>query len=350
MITAPVRQATLPKIRRHTDSPVLWIAVLTGSLLLNGVSVLGFQRTLQQIQPAYSTFAPISVSFVSKSSSHNSRSITARPYQTSVKNPPASIRPASSATAPVTSSSVKPSSLQSDGIAYRSALSSRTRSRPTSYIASESASAANSRQPPQDSVSDANAPQNEVDTVQANASTRPESPASTSSTGVSDEVATSGVLLPNVPNVPDPTTSAPKTTADQPMDSLILSQHAVPAQFLAEMKIVAGSGDRSTLAEPQALAKTLTSRSSECLLLPEALRKFNQPVVLNVSLDERGRFSEATPIRVQISSGSDSYDTLAICALQSWQAIPVAAIANAGHRVPARLKVQITLKVVRSTN
>ncbi|MBF2029065.1 MAG: energy transducer TonB [Oscillatoriales cyanobacterium C42_A2020_001] len=352
MITAPVQQPPNLKPRRHTDPPILWIAVLAGSLVINGVGALSFQRALQPMKPVQAAFTPISVSFVSRPSASSA-----------LKRKSTRVKQALAQTTPSTSSnqtsrlSASTTSLARDAISY---ASTKPRSRPSSKVSPKSPSkvtpppAAPFNRQPHDQTSaeeTGSASHSQSESTNVSAPVAPLSP--------SDDPVTSGVLLPSVPNVPDPSRSRPETLANAPTRSFVLDQKPLPTQFLAELKILPESGDRlsnpelsdaseSPVRNQEQLTKTLTSSSSQCLLLPEALREFNQPVVLSVSLDETGRFTKATPVSVQNSSGNNSYDALAVCALKTWRSIPETAIA--GYADPSNLKVQLTLKVVGKAN
>lgn len=347
----PVRQPPNRTTRRHTDSPALWIAVLTGSFVLNGVSALSFQRALQRMQPAHTPFAPIAVSFVSVPASSGAAKKNTTPGKQATV-PKASPQKSSSKSSKASRPSTTTASTGNDGIAYSS---TKTRSRPSPKKPSKPASPTEVSKQPQQDESLTEKP------ISAAPSQTESAPISNPSlTPPTDEVATSGVLLPGVPNVPDPSKSTPDEIAKTPTNSFTLDQKPLPAKFLAELKILPEVSDRSTSQPADAmgempaspsekLTKTLTSNNSECLLLPEALRKFNQPVVLNVPVDATGRLA-TTPVSVQNSSGNDSYDALAICALKTWRAIPKSAIAIAGYNDPSNLKVQLTLKVVGKAN
>ena len=324
--------------------------MLTGSLVINGVGALSFQRALQRMEPVQTAFRPISVSFVSiPSSSGTSKGKSIGVKQALVQTTPSPSNHASQLSTPSTS-------LASDAISY---ASTKPRSRPSSKVSAKSPSkiahspADTLNRQPQDKTSAAAVSASHAQSDSVNVST-PSSPLSPS-----DEPVTSGVLLPGVPNVPDPSKNVSETLSNGPTRSFVLDQKPLPTQFLAELKILPESGERlsnpelsdsseSSVRNPEELTKTLTSSSSQCLLLPEALREFNQPVVLNVSLDETGRFTKATPVSVQNSSGNNSYDALAVCALKTWRSIPEAAIS--GYTDPSNLKVQLTLKVVGKAN
>lgn len=344
-----VRPFALSIHRQHSDSIALWISVLAGSLLLNGFAAVGFQALVQRVELERTEFEAISVDFLdfttpSEAALSGSIAATVPPSAKQRSTlPQTTVTPPSIASQSATPEAAAsyPSSPQSDSTAKSPAA------KPTLQPQS-------SGSPPQPEAIAANSPQPNL--------ASPSLPSNSRSSDA-NPLATTGDRLPGLPSVPNPaqialgSDSQSVSVPDTLPNTLIVSRNPIPSEFLVQVKILPSStlprryhDGRAIGTSPDPAAATLNSKERKrvsyqetgCLLTPEALRGFDQPVTLQISLAPSGQLVDA-PITIR-SGVNDSYNALAICALKTWRFTPTLTLANRSpHNVSSTTEVQVTL-------
>lgn len=342
--------------RKSPESPVLWLILLASSLLLNLVSVLGLGQVFRQMEPVALDFEPIAVEFVASGSPNTAKPSSTQPGRSAPTSPAIAATPQAAPPPTQTTVAAPPAANQKADLAFVERPTPKptpaTQPTPKQTTPPPQPRSQGSRQP---SPSTTTQP-----TVPANTTAQPDSQAqttvaSTTSTATKPGPVESGVLLPGLPAVPDANQNKPPEDSIQGAGTrpVPVSHQALPAKFVVTVKAIAPTSSQLTASASLAIAppsiqgsptKTFTSDASTCLLPPEAVRQFDQPITLQVPLDSTGQIAPQAAISVQVSSGNDSYDNLAICALQSWRFSPASSIeSDQTHPMPSQLTVQVTI-------
>lgn len=324
-MTSSGSQVAIPNLRRHADPPVLWVVVLLGSLLLNGGLLLAFSKYIEQLEPVATQFAPIAVDFLPIASSSSSANL----------NPAAT----SSSQRETTSPTAAPAA------SARPAVPATTRTQSADVAFSPTAKPSPLKRSPATQTADPgiNTAPNATSTLQPNpaAALRQESAAPP----VDDQqVATSGVTLPDFTPPPDPKAnpgnSTPATTATLP-----LNRNTTTPKFGIQVTVLPQAESQTNLTTdtpPTQQTKTLASGEAGCFVVPEALRHFNQPEEFSLTLNETGMVVDAVPTTPD-AIANQSYQQLAICTLKTLsfnpQLLPTAIEPNA-----SKLAVQVILQ------
>jgi len=332
---------------KHVDPPFLWVSVLAGSLLLNGAMTFGFQQYLKQTKPVSPAFTAIAVDFVSpvprnrttpsqgvstpNSSSPPSKSTSPRP---TVAPTPTTATPGnvSLANAPEVARPKKSRVTQSSTQGKVQNRSFQTVTRPTSTTSSSQT------QDPTGAP-----PTNEISTSETAANTT--NSIGHTTTQAEDQVATSGIRLPDFSPPPNPANN-PGDSTEPTTDTFALKQKVTPAKFLLQVQVLEIKGNRPSDAtlvtlQSEPFTKTFVSGEAGCSLTPEIVQNFNQPILFDLSLNTQGQVVDAIP-KASSAGDNPSYQDLARCALQTWTLNP--AIANSSpNSVPRSLSVKVTL-------
>ncbi|MBD2098611.1 hypothetical protein H6F90_26465 [Trichocoleus sp. FACHB-591] len=171
----------------------------------------------------------------------------------------------------------------------------------------------------------------------------------------SEESETESNPLPPAPTVPD---SAPPPTdggLGEAIGQVPVSQDPNPAGFQASLTGVSvpeNVGDIPDYpAEPKVTNQTFFSDASSfgCLLEPESRRYYGELVELRITIDEQGRVSNREgEIEVIKPSASPAYDELAKCVITSWDFTPASNLIkeNEKSEVSSNLNVSITINLI----
>jgi hypothetical protein len=304
-----VRQPTLIQVRRHHDPPFLWGTVVAGSLLLNGILTAGLQSYLQPMTPLPSP-APISVDFLPP----NTPQVTAKNNLVSTT---ANRAPNSSSSTTVSGVAIStrktPPIAQSASISLNHPKVSQSKVIKLTPKKTKIPSSA----PPSPANASADTALAQEPVTASAASTRPEPLVPNQE----NTIATSGIRLPDVPQVPDPTTN-PGTAAPKVATTLPITQTITPPKFLMQVKVLKLGNPQATNPIPDPknlqLTKTFSSGEAGCTLTPAALRDFNQPIRFNLTLNKTGTVAEVLAAPLPDSIARKSYEDLAICTLKTW--------------------------------
>ncbi|MDX2240153.1 MAG: hypothetical protein NW224_05670 [Leptolyngbyaceae cyanobacterium bins.302] len=342
-MTLATRPAKPPTLRKHTDPPGLWLSVFVGSLLLNGILLVSSQRYLHQLEPLPSAFAPISIDFVPSDIQHNPETATRSEIAPATNSSKTISTPSQNQT--TTTSSPNPTQPEAGKISMASAAPRPTQTAtPPTNVKPQAPS-----KPSTSTQAESKAPSNTVTSPQTD-TTSTEVPASVTNEPTppqsTDEVTTSGMLLPGFTEPPDPR-AHPGDTQATPTNSLPLSRSAPISKFLMQVKVFPAASDRPTAASsnpdlPQQ-SKTLSSGESGCLVTPEALHYFNQPLTYTLTLDAQRTVVNAVPVS-PTSNALKSYQDLATCSLKTWTFEPLPRSSAPTQREPNQLVVQIILQ------
>jgi hypothetical protein len=330
--------------RQHADPPWLWGGAAVGSLLINLIGVGVFGRLLlpdsppQTVATAAQT-SPVRVSLYSAK-------LRAKPVSAPRTTVPPKVASQESATGSLASSSSVALSLASAIPAARGH---------SGTVGAAAVVPAHVAETPTQSSYLPTSPSPHRSTLPVGSKTGANLSAQPLNQPQPSGPVQSGLLLPGVPAVPDPRRNHPGEDRrwQQPVQSFA-EQHGLPAQFMAQIQVVAANPAEATaeLVENQVSApmldaavdgenspglsgeeaalqvypatiqgkpsKMLSSDPAACLLTPPALQSFGQPVIVQVAIDAAGNQTIAAPPR----SGNNSYDQLALCALKTWSFNP----------------------------
>lgn len=350
-----------PSQRGHVESPFFWIILLASSILVNTLFVLGFQTTLQRLKPLSLEFAPIAVDFVptggigstrgnqrqtpgpSRSAPKTTSAPTAAP-KTGTTAPPRQPAPKvdnqGAIAVPPTNTTQRPP-VAPEPMDDADDPPKTKRSQPTPPASPTPPRSTEQPEPPAAPQSPSSTTNQSANTPGADgATTTPMPPGEPSPPGP----ATSGVLLPGVPAVPDPDRNRVPADPIRPTRPQVISQNPIPASFSATLTVAPAPEPEGVVApvlqdEP---TKVFQSQVSRCVLHPEALHSFGQSVVLQIEVDAAGQV--VTPVQVANSSQNDRYDQLAQCVVQEWQFKP-AMTTQASQKLPVagQLTVQVAI-------
>ncbi|MBW4486985.1 MAG: hypothetical protein KME12_04265 [Trichocoleus desertorum ATA4-8-CV12] len=143
------------------------------------------------------------------------------------------------------------------------------------------------------------------------------------------ETETSSDPVSPAPTAPDSASAPANEDVGEPIDQHTLDQNSVSAEFQASLSNIEVPRDVGDIpkysAEPKVTYRTFSpgANSSLCLSLePEIRRLFSgEPVDLRITIDDQGRvLAHYTSVRK--SSGSESFDQLAKCAIAAWEFYP----------------------------
>lgn len=280
-----VRQAA-PPLRRHTDPPGLWIGVLLGSFVLNGVFFLSFQRYLQPTKTV-AAFAPIAIDFVPANSQLGLSNV---PPSQKVPVPTATVKPVISSNHQVTRSTPSSVAPKAGGISIGASTQS----------ARPQASAPPSSDLTEESATSFQEPQTDTSAKNSDLEATGEPLASQTDAEVTeDKVATSGVMLPGYVEPPNLKTNTGESVAAA-TDLVDLNRKAIPSKYLMRVKVLAlgdaPPAEAGTSPEQFQQSKTLLSGEAGCFVTPEALHHFNQSLDYTLTLNEQGTVVAAVPI------------------------------------------------------
>jgi hypothetical protein len=111
-----------------------------------------------------------------------------------------------------------------------------------------------------------------------------------------------------------------------------------------QVQVLDTGGDADTAIvtlKSEPFTKTLASGESGCILTPEVMQNFNQPLQFALTLTPQGNVLQAVPLD---SSPNQSYEKLASCALQTWSFDTAEVSASTTSTKPSRpFKVKVTL-------
>ncbi len=341
-------------IRRehHSESPIFWVIVFAGSLLIHLLLVLGMRSLVVQIPVDPE---PITVEFAEATDAASSPASAAgnpSPRPAAPSTPTAVPSPiAKSIADPTETSSPRLQPPSSDSEPSLSTPAPVPPVQPSPQAKSPSQSPAPSPSAPVSSPTPATPVPNRVsptEPVTSPAQTRP------SNSMMTGPIA-SGIRLPDVPTVPNPADNPGATTQPSklPINPLAISKVPIPAKFLAQVQILpeTGKGGSDRAAEVPAAAiqgepsKEFLSDASNCLLSPAALSAFGQAVVLSVSLNEHGQLQGEPAILDPTSSGNSRYDDLAVCVLKQWTFSPAYDQTDDHNRVSKPTTIQVQVKI-----
>ncbi|MBD1861994.1 MULTISPECIES: hypothetical protein [Trichocoleus] len=170
----------------------------------------------------------------------------------------------------------------------------------------------------------------------------------------SEESETESNPLPLEPTVPG---SAPAPTdggLDELTGQVSVPQNQAPVGFQASLSVSdpEGVGDiPDSRAEPKVTNQTFFSDASGfgCPLKPEIARYYGELVELRITIDEQGRVSNREgEIAVIKPSASQAYDELAKCVITSWDFTPASNLTkeNEKSEVSSNLNVSITINLI----
>ncbi len=336
-MTSLIRSPNITPLRRHSDPPKLWLWVLAGSLLIHlvaGATVQNFWVT--PVVPANST--AIAVDFL-------------EPIEESVP-PPQADEPTQTAENNVSQTTLStPVEIPVESLATVSQIA------PAQPI-TESSVTIPTRRAPTPTLS----PKKMVPSLPADTSTLKPRPkrSAVKAAPIPDESALkkrsvptgSNTRLPDVPTVPNPLDIKPDTKEDSIGAIVPIAIPPAPAKFIAQFRAIAPASNlsNSSIASTitaQLLGESTQSFSSDpaiCLLTPDALSNFGQPVTLKLPLDETGAFNSQKPITVEQSSGNPRYDELAICVTKTSRFTPAYTLeGNTKRAVSSDVEMQVTL-------
>ncbi|MEP0868402.1 TonB family protein [Trichocoleus desertorum AS-A10] len=388
--------------RRHADPPNLWLAVLSGSIVIHVLLALTLRWSIRVAiaQPSNASSAPIEVVDIAPETASieaEAAAPTAPIAQDPVTDsaPPqaddgvAVLEPGVTAILPESVEATAPSPSPSPPISQPPQPSSATPPASLPFTPPVLPNPQASPEPRRDPEPEANvvpppADNNQAPVAPDNGSETPTEsnippeqtsedtgalPAPEGQTGTtqegseaplgnpdsaSEESETESNSLPPGPTVPD---SAPAPTdggLGEAIGQVPVSQDPVPAEFQASLSVTEPGGPGAVdfhdqLATPKATSKTFPSDPtsvSGCVLVPESVQYFGQSVELRIAIDEQGRvLDDATVVRQ--SSGSESFDQLATCVIASWEFNPAFdRINNVESRVSSNLDVFVTIKSI----
>lgn len=346
-----VYQLAILKNRQHSNSPVLWSAVLAGSILFNVGSVLTFQSFLKQIQPVSSAFESVAIEFVDTPIQVERPKTVSKAAisQTNPSSTPASPSSSTELYAPKNEAAI----VEQTPIPAKQPLTNSAAPRVTSSNQATNTDQSASPNTTQDS-SEAQPPvtsnQQESLSEDAQTATAEIDPITASP----EEPATSGIALPPVPIVPNSQETVAMTETP-PADPPAIRPNLVPSIVAAHVKI---NDDETELTEtsessiatdveteiPEDSTRTFASHELGCSLTPDSLRSFGEPVKLEISVTEQGTVDERSPTTVQSSGGNDSYNNLAICVLKQWRFnVASSEVRSLKKAISRRLEVDVTL-------
>ena len=320
-------QVAIPNLRRHADPPALWGIVLLGSLLVNGVLVVAFDRYVQRLEPVTTEIVPITVDFftiASPSSSKNLNPASTSPKVAKTINPPSA--PAPSVRPSVPAVTKTPSTASSD-ISFNSEAkpSPLKRSTPTPAATPTTNAAPQSTSPLQPDPA--------------------ASPTQASDDPPADDrqIATSGISLPDFTPPPDPKAN-PGDTTSSTSEALSLNRNATIPKFVIQVTVLPQGENQPKLVTGQHTqqTKTLPSGEAGCFVTPEALRNFNQPEEFALTLNETGTVMDAAPTTPN-AIANKSYQQLAICTLKTLSFNPLL-LPTAIEPSSSKLAVQVILQ------
>ncbi|NJP09559.1 MAG: hypothetical protein HC866_08790 [Leptolyngbyaceae cyanobacterium RU_5_1] len=342
----PTNQYEGAEIRQHSDSVILWVLVLAGSLLIHLFVILAMHLFLRQVTSVQIEPAPISVEFFNADtglfSTPPSPSVgTALPQAASAQ--PSSSSPSSSShtqPSPELSPPQDPFLFGSGNNGSQTLERSPTSKSPATPKTTHSAATPATPSPAKPEFSSTHSPPpNELTPLPTSA------PPDTSST----DPVQSGIPLPGLPSVPNPSDNPGlnNQTTDPLIKPFSMGQNAIPASFSAQIKRIAAINTPDAPDYPATIqgerSKTFSSTASGCLLIPAAVRSFGQSVVLRVPVDENGNIDERQSV-IQQSSGNNPYDQLAICSLKHWSFEPAYTLENGSKfDKPSNLEVEVVI-------
>lgn len=305
-----VRQVLPPSLRRHADPPGLWIGVLAGSLALNGILFMSFQRYLQPVKTV-AAFAPISIDLVPANSALEVNSTT-QPRSVSTTKLTARTATSTSNLVPEsTASSVMPKAGEVSIASSDQLVRPRSTVSPPVNLTSD------------ESVTKSQETQTDVSTTAAGFQATAAPSASQSDPEVpEDQVATSNELLPGFVEPPDPKTNTGASEA-LATDLVGLNRKATRSRYLMQVKVLALEGNSPTeavpLTEHPEQSQTLLSGEAGCFVTPEALHYFNQSLDYTLTLNEQGTVVDAVPVGTTLPMALESYQNLVTCSLKTWK-------------------------------
>lgn len=383
-MTIPTSQLNSSDLRRHSDSPILWMLVAIGSLLIHGLGILGSRLLLTPTIPTALAPEPILIEFDdlettggvgqkgrSPKSTNPAKQKAAEPTkQASIEATPlttASENAANSqlsipksvlATVPEGRSTLKAG--QADPMIKSVVKKKKVKKKVVEKLVAEQKGAKEGRSSNPNLITSNVSFQN-PDPDQPS-SEKPKNPVQPSPEtelldSQTDRVAKgpvkSGIQLPDLPTIPSPTDNFPKedlSPSPLPINPITTDPSPRFTQFLAQIteitvpKIQEFANDPvPNISIPEKKAKTFSSQ--DCRLTPAAQRSFGQTVTLKLPLDKKGGIDAQQPISPQESSGNSNYDELASCVLKTWRLNPARDLVGANilsHR-PSSLNVKVVI-------
>lgn len=327
---SPADPITAIRSQRRTESPVFWMIVFAGSLLLHLLLALWMRSRLVQAVRVPVEPEPIAVEFAEATDT------VSPPQSAQPKQPPSPAVAAKSAPADPPSdaqpvaSPVEPPSTSLPSPTSAATLSTPESTRPVSQPFQSTAPTSSRPRSVAPPVSTP-APTNPVPNQVATESTASSLNNHLSNPAIRGPIA-SGIRLPDVPSVPNPADNLgqPTKSSNLPINPLAIAKAPTPAKFLAQIQLlpvvdrnaIASSTSDHPITIQGGTSKEFISDASSCLLTPEALSEFGKAVVLSVSLDEQGQLQGEPSVLDQSSSGNSSYDDLAACVLKQWTFSP----------------------------
>jgi TonB family protein len=382
---------------RHADPPNLWLGVLAGSLaihLLLAFSLRWWSLRVAIAQPESSNI-PIELVDVDPEATASS-STTAAPATTTAQAPATATAAANNeaatletgvtvltpeSSAPSVPLAASPSPNPSPDLSESAQLSpanSQTTLPFTPPVLPSSAPSPNQDTSPNpvpptnntqspalpdtndSTLPSSNAPLNEPQQPDGNLPAPPEptnpnqdtsggTPGTPDSTNAESESETANNPTPLPSGTSEPGEAPTNNGPDDVTAQVPVSENAVPAQFQASLKVSAPVNNRDIhdqLAQPKTDNQTFFSdaSASACLLVPEQLRSFGQPVLLSIAIDEQGHVIGGG---VRESSGNGAYDQLALCLMNTWEFTPAADVEGGSPSpVTSNLDVQVVINRV----
>ncbi len=310
--------------KQHADSPLLWLAVLSGSLLLNGALTFGLQSYLATTQPTPANATAIAINFVEAPTARATAIAPAAPRSTAPLLPPSS----------PSSISVTPPAVAPPRLALAPAPRSPQSTRPTPPARRPAPTASPAPQPTP--LAGEPAPPPPAPTTVATSARSPSSPQT-------PQVATSGIQLPGFTPPPDPTQN-PGDATTATTATLPLSPTAPPAKFVVQVQVLEAAGDRDSeraivTLKSEPFTKTFSSGEAGCVLTPESLQSFNQPLQFTLTLNPIGKVTQTVPLT---NSSSQRYQDLGTCVLKAWTFNPAVVASAAPPAATQFLRVKVT--------
>lgn len=315
--------------KQHADSPLLWLAVVSGSLLCNAALTLGLQSYLASTQPHPANPTAIAVQFIDPPAPHTTAIAPPAP-----RPPTPPVTAAAPAVEPVTPPTVAPPRL-----ALAPAARPPQRLRPLPPPTRPPAPAASLAPQPMPLAGEPTPPP-----------PAPTAPAIPPPSPPPPQVATSGIQLPGFVPPPDPTQN-PGDATTPTTATLPLPQNPTPAKFVVQIQILEAVGDpdaeRAIVPhQSQPLTKTFRSGEAGCVLTPASLQGFNAPLQFTLTLNPTGKVTQTVPLSNQ---NHQSYADLATCALKAWNFDQAMVVASTTPTVTIHLlRVTVILTLPRA--